>query len=108
MFGDSEPVVDDRGDDLPLSSCSTTGTMLIQQLLRGIAMSHPVTFEIEVPDTLEGLRLPAGVDERLQSLLDRLDETGDLSAEEQREAEGLADLAELLSLLRLRARRLAG
>ena len=71
-------------------------------------MSHSVTFEIDVPDTLENLRLPAGVDERLQSLLDRLNETGDLSAEERREAEGLADLAELLSLLRLRAHRLAG
>ena len=71
-------------------------------------MSHPVTFEIDVPDTLENLRLPAGVDERLQSLLDRLSEQGDLSAKERREAEGLAELAELLSLLRLRAQRLAG
>jgi hypothetical protein len=36
-----------------------------------IAMSHPVTFEIDVPDTREDLHLPAGVDERRQSLLDR-------------------------------------
>jgi hypothetical protein len=82
--------------------------MVDQQSLRRIVMSQSVTFEIDVPDTLENLRLPAGVDERLQSLLDRLNETGDLSAEERREAEGLADLAELLSLLRLRAQRLAG
>jgi hypothetical protein len=82
--------------------------MVGQQMPRRIAMSHPVTFEIDVPDTLENLRLPAGVDERLQSLLDRLSEQGDLSAKERREAEGLADLAELLSLLRLRAQRLAG
>jgi hypothetical protein len=46
--------------------------------------------------------------ERLQSLRDRMDEHGELSPEEHREAEGLADLAELLSLLRLRATRLAG
>ena len=71
-------------------------------------MSHPITFEIDVPDTLEDLRLPTGVDDRLQALLDRQSERGDLSAAERREAEGLADLAELLTLLRLRAHRLAG
>jgi hypothetical protein len=71
-------------------------------------MSHPITFEIDVPDTLEDLRLPTGVDERLQSLLDRQYERGDLSADERREAEGLVDLAELLTLLRLRVHRLAG
>jgi hypothetical protein len=70
-------------------------------------MSHPVTFEIDIPDTLEGLHLPAAVDERLQSLLDRMDEQGGVTTAERREAEGLADLAELLSLLRLRATRLA-
>jgi hypothetical protein len=39
-------------------------TLLNQQLLRRIVMSHSVTFEIDVPDTLEDIRLPAGVDER--------------------------------------------
>lgn len=69
-------------------------------------MSQAVVFEIEVPDTLEQLKLPAAVDERLTALLDRQDDEGALTPEERREAEGLADLAELLSLLRLRARRL--
>jgi len=69
-------------------------------------MSRAVVFEIEVPETLEQLRLPAGVDERLTHLLDRQDEDGALNPAERREAEGLADLAELLSLLRLRAQRL--
>jgi hypothetical protein len=69
-------------------------------------MSRAVVFEIEVPDTLEQLKLPAAVDERLTALLDRLDDEGALTPEERREAEGLADLAELLSLLRLRAQRL--
>ncbi len=54
----------------------------------------------------EQLRLPAGVNERLTALLDRQDEHGELTAEERREAEGLSDLADLLSLLRLRAERL--
>ncbi len=63
-------------------------------------------FEIEVPETLEQLRLPVGVDERLTHLLDLQDENGALTPEERREAEGLADLAELLSLLRVRAERL--
>ena len=64
-------------------------------------MSRAVVFEIDVPDTLEQLRLPPGVDERLTHLLDLQDENGALTPEERREAEGLADLAELLSLLRV-------
>lgn len=69
-------------------------------------MSRAVVFEIEVPDTLEQLRLPVGVDERLTHLLDLQDEIGALTPDERREAEGLADLAELLSLLRVRSERL--
>jgi hypothetical protein len=49
------------------------------------------------------LRLPVGVDERLTHRLDVQDENGALTPEERREAEGLADLAELMSLLRVRA-----
>lgn len=55
---------------------------------------------------MEQLKLPAAVDGRLTALLDRQDDEGALTPEERREAEGLADLAELLSLLRLRAQRL--
>ncbi|MPZ17542.1 MAG: hypothetical protein GEV06_06485 [Luteitalea sp.] len=63
--------------------------------------------EVDMPETLEALRLPPGVNQRLQNLLDRQDRGDNLSAEERLEAEGLVDLAELLSLLRLRARRIA-
>ncbi|MPY86995.1 MAG: hypothetical protein GEU99_03645 [Luteitalea sp.] len=63
--------------------------------------------EVELPESLEALHLPFGVNQRLQNLLDRQDRGDDLSADERREAEGLVDLAELLSLLRLRARRIA-
>lgn len=69
-------------------------------------MARPILIQVEVPETLEELHLPPGVRERLQSLLDRQDQEGELSPEERREADGLVDLAELLSLLRLRARRI--
>ena len=48
---------------------------------------------------------PGGVQDRLRELLDKQDRGKPLSPEETREAEGLVDLAELLSLLRLRAGR---
>jgi hypothetical protein len=66
-------------------------------------MSHVVAIELELPDDLALLRLPAGVNARLQELLDRQDRGIRLSEAERREAEGLVDLAELLTLLRLRA-----
>lgn len=70
-------------------------------------MSHAVQLEIEVPDELEGLRLPAGVDGRLQELLDKQDRGEALTGAERAEAQGLVDLAEWLSLLRMRAERAA-
>ena len=64
-----------------------------------------VLIELEVPPTLEQFKLPPGVDERLQHLLDRQDRGEILTPSERQEAEGLVDLAELLSLLGLRAQR---
>jgi len=66
-------------------------------------MARHVVVELELPEDLEGIRLPPGVNERLQSLLDRQDLGETLSAEDRKEAEGLVNLAEFLSLLRLRA-----
>jgi len=71
-------------------------------------MAEPIILQVEIPESLEGFSLPRGVDERLQKLLDRQDRGQQLSPDERLEAEGLVDLAELLSLLRLRARRLKG
>jgi hypothetical protein len=48
------------------------------------------------------LHLPEGLDRRLQALLDKQDGGASLSPDEQAEAEGLVDLADLLTLLRLR------
>ncbi len=67
----------------------------------------PVIMEIEMPAGLDEFRLPEGVHRRLQNLLDRQDRGLSLTPAEQQEAEGLVDMAEWLSLLRLRAHRLS-
>lgn len=60
---------------------------------------------IEVPIELTQFQLPQAVQSRLQELLDRQDEGAELSQSEQAEAEGLVEVAEFLSLLRLRSTR---
>ena len=70
-------------------------------------MSQAIQIRLEIPDDLAAFRLPEGLQERLQELLDRQDQGQMLTPAERREAEGLVDLADLLSLLRLRAERLA-
>ncbi|MFO0928649.1 MAG: hypothetical protein U0736_16770 [Gemmataceae bacterium] len=64
-----------------------------------------VTVELEVPADLARLHLPDAVAARLQALLDRQDAGQPLTADERAEAEGLVHLADLLTLLRLRAER---
>ena len=66
--------------------------------------SMTVSFDLELPDDLNRFRLPEAVHCRLQYLLDRQDTGTPLSDEERAEAEGLVNLAELLTLLRLRAK----
>ena len=66
-----------------------------------------LTFDVDLPDDLARFKLPKAVADRLQSLLDRQDSGRPLSVQERDEAEGLVNLAELLTLLRLRAERLA-
>ena len=65
--------------------------------------STTVDFEIEVPGDLARLQLPEGLDRRLQALLDKQQAGTPLTPDEQAEAEGLVDLADLLTLLRLRS-----
>jgi hypothetical protein len=64
-----------------------------------------IDLELEVPEDMARLSLPEGVDRRLQALLDKQDRGEPLTDDERVEAEGLVDLADLLSLLRLRASR---
>lgn len=71
-------------------------------------MSHPVLVELEMPDDLNQFRLPEAVHDRLQHLLDRQDSGQPLTPAEQREAEGLVNVSEMLTLLRLRAERASG
>ena len=69
----------------------------------------PKTITVQMPATgdIRHLKLPAGVQSRLQELLDRQDRGIKLTAKERREAEGLVDMAEWLSLLKMRTQRLA-
>ena len=68
-------------------------------------MSRLVAIELEMPDDLSRFRLPPGVQDRLQELLDRQDRGTPLTTAERQEAEGLVNLADLLTLLRLRLER---
>ena len=61
----------------------------------------------EIPLELAQFELPDAVQARLQWLLDRQDVGDALTPAERREAEGLVDLAEFLSLLLLRRMRVA-
>lgn len=71
-------------------------------------MPQAIHFELEVPDDLARLRLPSGVQQqRLTELLDKQNTGTTLTDAERHEAEGLVDLAELLSLLRLRSDRMS-
>jgi hypothetical protein len=69
-------------------------------------MPETMRFEVELPRDLALFRLPEGVNRRLQELLDKQDAGTPLTDDERREAEGLAELNDLISLLRLRAERL--
>ncbi len=60
-----------------------------------------------MPISPEKIQLPKAVDKRLQTLLDKQDRGDKLTSEERKEAEGLVELAELLSLMRVRSERVA-
>ena len=63
-------------------------------------MPHLIT--IDLPVNLASFKLPDAVASRLQSLLDRQDRGDPLNVDERAEAEGLTELSDLLTLLRLR------
>jgi hypothetical protein len=60
---------------------------------------------IEIPVEVACFRLPEAVQARLQDLLDKQDGGEQLTPQERREAEGLVELAEFLTLLHLRVQR---
>ena len=66
-------------------------------------MVQNLTIKVEMPISARQIKLPRGVNARLQKLLDRQDRGEKLTAEEKREADGLVELAEMLSLMRFRS-----
>ena len=77
---------------------------------RAFVIQNPmsqVILELDVPRDWRKFRLPAALDNRLQELLDRQDNDGKLTRAERREAEALVELAEMLSLMKLRADRVS-
>jgi hypothetical protein len=62
-----------------------------------------VLVELELPKDWRKFRLPRALHDRLRELLDRQDRDGKLSRLERREATALAELVDMLSLMRLRA-----
>lgn len=70
-------------------------------------MSQAIQLQMEMPGDLAKFRLPKGVHHRLQGLLDKQDQGHPLTLAEKREAKGLVEVVEMLSLLRLRSRRLS-
>lgn len=69
-------------------------------------MSKAIELKLEMPADLARFRLPKGVEKRLHALLDKQDDGRPLTAAEKHEARGLVELADTLSFLKLRARRL--
>lgn len=64
-----------------------------------------VLVELDVPHDWRRFKLPRALDDRLQSLLDRQDQNGKLTARERDEAAALTELVDMLSLMKLRAER---
>src|SRR5687768_17448680 len=64
-----------------------------------------MTMIVQVPKSIASMRLPKAVHDRLQALLDKQDSGMTLTSSERKEAEGLVDMAEFLSLLKMRAAR---
>lgn len=65
-----------------------------------------ITLEVDLPNDLARFRLPEAVAARLQILLDRQESGQPLTPQEQQEAEGLVNLSEFLTLLKLRSERI--
>jgi hypothetical protein len=62
--------------------------------------------QLVIESELAQFELPLAVQKRLQTLLDRQDQGEKLTRSERDEAEGLVELTEFLSLLKLRSKQL--
>jgi hypothetical protein len=66
-------------------------------------MSQIVQLTVPMPTNLAKLRFPKALDDRLHFLLDEQGRKGRLTAAQRKEAEGLAQMADTLSILKLGA-----
>ena len=62
-----------------------------------------VTVELDLPSDLQRFTFPTALNRRLHVLLDRQDQGSPLSEDEQQEATAIVNLAELMTLLKLRS-----
>jgi len=76
-------------------------TLALQMVV--ISRDRCMSEVVEIPIELTRFQLPEAVQKRLQLLLDRQDAGEELTQAERQEAEGLVELVEFLSLLRLRS-----
>ncbi len=67
-------------------------------------MARIVSVELDLPKDWQSFRLPPALDDRLRELLDRQDREGKLTPHDRREAKALAELVDMLSLLKARAK----
>ena len=67
-------------------------------------MSRAVMVQLDLPKDWRTFRMPRGLQVRLQELLDCRDEVGKLTRRERQEANSLVELAEMLTLMKLRVR----
>lgn len=66
-------------------------------------MAQTIHIEVQLPKDWRKFRLPPALHDRLQDLLDKQDEGDRLSQRERREATALAELVDMLSVMRVRA-----
>ena len=66
---------------------------------------NQVLIQLDLPRDWKDFKLPPALNSRLQSLLDEQDLTGRLSRSERQEAKAITELVDMLSLLKLRARK---
>jgi hypothetical protein len=67
-------------------------------------VGQKLNVELSLPGDWRRFKMPAALQRRLQSLLDKQDARGQLPLVEREEADALVELSEMLSLLKIRAR----
>jgi hypothetical protein len=67
-------------------------------------MPQSVFVQLELPQDWRTFRMAPALQDRLQELLDKQDAEGKLSPRERREATALAQLADMLALMKIRAK----